>query len=167
MMDLKSLVPRRNGNKAQLPATREDFFDPFVTFRREMDRMFEDFFGGGTLRVGQGEHMLMPAVNVEETEKELLVSAELPGVTEKDVEVNLAGDTLTIRGEKKAEHEEQNGDSYHMERRFGSFSRAIRLPFEVRDEDVEAKFSNGVLAVRLPKPAELQKPARRIEVKTR
>src|SRR5690349_15920644 len=135
MVDFRSLVPWRHGNKAQLPATREDFFDPFVTFRREMDRMFEDFFGGGTMRAMQSGQMLTPAVNVDETAKEIVVTAELPGVEHKDIEVNLVADILTIKGEKKAERDEHNGDSHYMERRVGSFSRAIRLPFEVKEED--------------------------------
>ena len=169
MVDFKSLVPwRNNSNKPQLPATREDFFDPFVTFRREMDRMFDDFFGNGAgaLRPYQVTQGLSPAIDSDDTDKEMVVKAELPGVTEKDVEVNLAGDVLTIKGEKKAEQEEKNGDSYYMERRFGSFARSIRLPFAVKDQDVEAKFSSGVLTVRLPKPADMQKLVRRIEVKT-
>jgi HSP20 family protein len=165
-MDFKSLVPWRNNTQPQVPATRDDFFDPFVTFRREMDRMFDDFFGGGALRSFQGAQGLTPAVDIDDTDKEMVVTAELPGVTEKDVEVNLAGDVLTIKGQKKAEHEEKNGDGYHMERRFGSFARSIRLPFHVKDQDVEAKFSNGVLTVRLPKPTDMQKSVRRIEVKT-
>lgn len=163
-MGLKSLVPWRNNNKGQVPATREDYFDPFVTFRREMDRVFDDFFSGG--RSLQGAQGLTPAVDIDDTDKEMVVTAELPGVTEKDVEVNLVGDILTIKGEKKAENEEKNGDGFYMERRFGSFVRSIRLPFEVKDEDVQAKFNNGVLTVRLSKPAEMQKPVRRIEVKT-
>ena len=94
-----------------------------------------------------------------------MVTAELPGVTDKDVEVSLAGDILTIRGEKKAEHEQKNGDSYYAERRFGSFSRSLRLPFEVRDEKVDARFKDGVLTIHLPKPADLQNSVRKIEVK--
>jgi HSP20 family protein len=165
MVDFKSLVPWRN-SKTQVPATREDFFDPFVTFRREMDRMFDDFFGSGTMRPAlAGWQAITPAVDIDETDKELVVTAELPGVSDKDVEVSLAGDILTIKGDKKAEHEEKNGNSYYMERRFGSFSRSVRLPFEVRDEKVDAKFKDGVLTIHLPKPAELQRSVRRIEVK--
>lgn len=164
MVDFKSLVPWRN-NKSQVPATREDFFDPFVTFRREMDRMFDDFFGGTLRPAHAGWQAITPAVDIDETDKEMVVTAELPGVNEKDVEVNLAGDILTIKGEKKAEHEQKNGDSYYMERRFGSFSRSVRLPFEVKDEKVDAKFKDGVLTIHLPKPAELQRSVRRIEVK--
>jgi HSP20 family protein len=166
MVDFKALVPWRNNNKPQLPAPREDFFDPFVTFRREMDRMFEDFFGGGSARHAQsGWQTLTPVVDINENEKEIVVSAELPGVTEKDIEVSLAGDLLTIKGEKRFEHEEKNGDSTYMERRFGSFARSVRLPFEAGEEQIEAKFANGVLTVVVPKPAQLQRAVRRIGVK--
>ena len=95
-----------------------------------------------------------------------MVTAELPGISDKDVEVSVAGDILTIRGEKRAEHEEKSGDATYMERRFGSFSRSVRLPFEIKDERVDAKFKDGLLTIHLPKPAELQKAVRRIEVKT-
>lgn len=160
MVDFKSLVPWRN-NKSQVPATREDFFDPFVTFRREMDRMFDEFFGSGALRpASAGWQAITPAVDIDETDKEIVVTAELPGVSDRDVEVSLAGDILTIKGEKKAGHEQK-----YMERRFGSFSRSLRLPFEVKDEKVDAKFKDGVLTIHLPKPAELQRSIRRIEVK--
>jgi HSP20 family protein len=164
MVDFKSLVPWRN-NKSQVPATREDFFDPFVTFRREMDRMFDDFFGR-SLSAGSPWEGITPAVDIDDSGKELVVTAELPGVSDKDIEVSLAGDLLTIKGEEKSEHEEKNGDSYYMERRFGSFSRSVRVPFEVGDEKVDAKFKDGVLTIRVPKPAELQRMARRIEIKS-
>jgi HSP20 family protein len=165
MVDLKSLVPWRDKNKLQTPAMRDDFFDPFVTFRREMDRMFDGFFGSGLRQAQSTWHSLTPAVDVDENEKEIIVTAELPGVTEKDVEVGLAGDILTIQGEKHSQHEEKNGDSSYTERRFGSFSRVVRLPFETGEEQVDAKFGNGVLTVRIPKPAQLQRAVRRIEVR--
>lgn len=164
MVDFKALVPWRANAKPQMPATREDFFDPFVTFRREMDRMFDDFFGGA--RPAQsGWTGLTPAVDINESEKEIIVSAELPGVTEKDIEVSLAGDLLTIKGEKRSQHEEKNGDSTYMERRFGSFARTVRLPFEAGEAQIDAKFANGVLTVCVPKPAQLQHAVRRIDVK--
>jgi HSP20 family protein len=100
-----------------------------------------------------------------ENEKELVISADIPGLDEKDLEVSLAGDVLTIKGEKKAEHEERNGGHYYVERRFGSFSRSVRLPFEVDDQQVEATYDKGVLTIRVPKPAELQKSVRRIPIK--
>ena len=168
-MDFKSLVPWRE--KSQTPATRDDFFDPFVAFRREMDRMFDDFFnnfgfGGRSLRpLTGGWQGVTPTVDVAETDRELVVTAELPGLDQKDFEVTLAGDVLTIKGEKKAEQEQKEGDHYYMERRFGAFSRSVRLPFEVKDEKVEAKYEKGVLTIRVPKPTEAQKSVRRIEVR--
>jgi HSP20 family protein len=168
-MDFKSLVPWRE--KSQTSATRDDFFDPFVAFRREMDRMFDDFFnnfgfGSRSLRPLSGSWQgVTPTVDVAETDRELVVTAELPGLDQKDFEVTLAGDVLTIKGEKKAEQEQKEGDHYYMERRFGAFSRSVRLPFEVKDEKVEAKYDKGVLTIRVPKPTEAQKSVRRIEVR--
>jgi HSP20 family protein len=164
MVDFKALVPWRN-NKEQTPAVREDYFDPFVTFRREMDRMFDHFFDGFSGRFGNGSGAIAPAIDLGETEKEMVVTAELPGVRDKDLEVSLAGDVLTIKGEKKTETEETNGNATYTERRYGSFTRSLRLPFEVKDEQVDAKFKDGVLTVRFPKPADMQKQVRRIEVK--
>jgi HSP20 family protein len=105
-------------------------------------------------------------VDVAETDKEIVITAELPGLDEKDLDVTLAGDVLTIKGEKKAEREQKNGDSYYVERRFGTFSRSLRLPFVADDEKIEAKYDKGVLTVRVPKPAEVQQSVRRIEVKS-
>jgi HSP20 family protein len=164
MVDFNALVPWRN-NKTQTPAKREDYFDPFVTFRREMDRMFDHFFDALPGQGGNGQS-ITPAIDVEERDKEMVLTAELPGVSDKDVEVTLAGDVLTIKGEKKSEKEEKSGDTYYTERRFGAFTRSLRLPFEVKDQQVDAKFKDGVLRVHLPKPAEMQKSVKRIEVKT-
>jgi HSP20 family protein len=166
-MDFKSLIPWQE--KSQTPANQEDFFDPMVTFRREVDRMFDDFlngFGRSTLRsMANGWQGVTPVIDVAETEKDMVITAELPGVSEREVEVTLAGDILTIKGEKKAEQEQKNGDATYVERRFGSFSRSLRLPFEVKDEKVDAKYDKGVLTIRVPKPAEIQNAVRRIEVK--
>ena len=95
-------------------------------------------------------------MDLTESDKEITITAELPGLDEKDFEVTVAGDLLTLKGDKKVEEEQRNGDSYHVERRYGSFSRSVRLPFEVQDQAVEAKYDKGVLTVRVPKPAELQ-----------
>ncbi len=166
-MDLKSLVSWRD--KSQTPATRDNFRDPLMNLRREVDRMFDDFFSGfGGRALGPttgGWQGITPVIDVVETNKDIVFTAELPGVSEKDVEVTLADDILTIKGEKKAEHEEKNGDAYYMERRFGSFSRSVRLPFDVKDEKVDAKYDNGLLTIRIPKPEEVQKAVRRIQVK--
>jgi HSP20 family protein len=168
MVDFRSLVPWRA--RSEVPAPRDDWFDPFVSFRREMDRMFDSFFDAFSERSGRGvapfgRFGATPALDIAETDKELVITAEVPGVSEKDVEVTLSGDLLTIKGEKKAEQEERDGGYSYMERRFGSFSRSVRLPFEVKDETVDAQYDKGILTIHIPKPADLQKPVRRIEVK--
>ena len=162
-MSLGSLIPWRE--KAQAPATRDEFYDPFVAFRRDIDRMFDDFFGGRGLAPFGGSNAITPTVDVADNDKELVITAELPGLDEKDFEVTLAGDVLTIKGEKKAETENRRGSGYYVERRFGSFARSLRLPFDVNGEQVEAKYDKGVLTVKVPKPAEAQREVRRIEVK--
>ncbi|MFO7298231.1 MAG: Hsp20/alpha crystallin family protein [Pseudomonadota bacterium] len=144
---------------------RDDFFDSMFSLRREVDRIFDEFFNAfGSF--GQTGLSLRPAVDIAEDDKELVISAEIPGLDEKDLEVSLAGDLLTIKGEKKAEHEERNGGAYYVERRYGSFSRSVRLPFQVDDQNVEAKYDKGVLTIRIPKPIEMQKAVRRIPIKS-
>lgn len=166
MVSLNALVPWRS-NKSEMPATREEIFDPFLTFRREVDRMFDDFFTGfGGGRASRSSFGITPTMDLTENEKEIVVTAELPGLDDKDFEVTVSGDILTLKGEKKAEHEQRNGDGHYMERRFGAFSRAVRLPFEIKDEKVDATYDKGVLTIRVPKPAEMQRAARRIEVRT-
>lgn len=107
-----------------------------------------------------------PKIDVSETDKEVVVTAEIPGANEKDVEVTLTKDSLTIHGEKKVEKEEKKKNYYRMERSYGSFRRMIALPCEVDESKVEAVFQHGVLKVTLPKTAEVQKSTRKIEVKT-
>jgi HSP20 family protein len=162
-MNIGNLMPWRE--KSQTPAMREDFFDPFVTFRREVHRMMDDFVNGfddGGLATVNGS---APVVDVAETEKEMVITAEMPGLDEKDFEITVSGDLLTIKGEKKIEHEQKNGNGYHRERRYGAFSRSLRLPFDVKDEQVDATYQKGVLTIHVPKPADAQKAVRQIEVK--
>ena len=130
--------------------------------------MFDDFFrsaGQGVQPRNAGWHAMAPRIDISDSDKELVITAEMPGLDEKDFEVTLAGDLLTIKGEKKTENENRNGNAYYVERRFGSFSRSVRLPFEAGDEQVEANYDRGVLTVRVPKPAEAQRHVRRIEVR--
>lgn len=137
--------------------------DPFFSLQREMNRLFDDAFrgfGGQATPTQQRSGGVMEArMNVSETDKEFRISAELPGVDEKDVDVTLDGDLLTIRGEKKFE-QERGGDqeSYHfVERSYGSFQRSLQLPYAVRSEDVRAEFHNGVLTLTLPKSEQQQR----------
>ena len=168
MVDFKALVPWRD--KSQTPALREEYSDPFLSFRREVVEHAIDFFSGfGRRAVGSSFGSWgtpSPSMDVAENDKEIVVTAEMPGLDEKDFELTVSGDLLTLKGEKKAAHEHRNGDAYYMERRFGSFSRSVPLPFEVKDENVEARYEKGVLTIRVPKPADMQRQARRIEVRT-
>lgn len=168
MVDFKALVPWRD--KSQTPAPREDYADPFLSVRRDVDRIFDDFFNGFGRALGSPSGSWMtptPSIDLTENEKEIVVTAEMPGLEEKDFEATVSGDVLTLKGEKKAEHERRNGDAYYVERhRFGSFSRSVRLPFEVKDEKVDARYEKGVLTIRVPKPADMQRRARRIDVRT-
>lgn len=106
-----------------------------------------------------------PSTDVSETDDEVEVSIELPGMDEKDIEVNISDEMLTVRGEKKAEREEKKKDYYLSERTYGSFHRAIPLPPGINTDKAEATFKKGVLTIRLPKTEEAKSRMRRIEVK--
>lgn len=161
-MTMRSVVPFGWGG-SMLPGSLAND-DPFVRLRNDVDRLFNEFFRGSGLFQGADGMIGLP-VEVSETGTELKVVAELPGVEDKDVSVELAGDTLTIRGEKRSA-EERKEESFHLaERRYGAFSRSLRLPFVAEADKVQAGFKNGVLTVTIPKPAELQRQAKRIEVK--
>lgn len=148
--------------------------DPFFQLHREINRLFDDVFRGFGLPAlamagggpEQGQPM-RPSLEMSETDGEIKVCAELPGIDEKDVEVTLDEDMLTIRGEKKAEQESQGkGRNYHMtERSYGTFMRSIRLPAAPNPDQVQASFKNGVLTVTMPKPQEAKQRSRRIEVR--
>jgi HSP20 family protein len=151
---------------------------PLLALREEMDRLFDDFFTGWPLgplarrpeadpwrRLQGALGMAYPAVDAKEDETAYRVTAELPGMTEKDVEVTLANGVLMLKGHKREEKEERKEDYYVSERRFGSFQRSLRLPEGVDQGRIEAELKDGVLTVVLPKTAEAQAEAKRIEVK--
>ncbi|WEK51031.1 MAG: Hsp20/alpha crystallin family protein [Candidatus Kaistia colombiensis] len=135
--------------------------DPFVSLQRGMNRLFEDVFRTAGLPAtgteGQEAGMLMPQINVSETDTEIRITAELPGVAEKDVDVMLDDDVLTIRGEKRLEQKEDKENYHFVERSFGRFMRSIRLPQSVNRDQVRANVENGILTVVLPKNAAQEK----------
>jgi HSP20 family protein len=143
--------------------------DPFLSLHREMNRLFDDVFRGSTGQMpssqGQGGEggMLMPHIDVSETERELKICAELPGVSEKDIDVRLEDDVLVIRAEKKFERKDEKENYHFMERSYGTFQRAVRLPGPVDPDQVQASFDNGVLTVTVPK-SEQQERSRRIQI---
>ena len=140
--------------------------DPFGSLFREVQKTFEDFSRRSPV-AGLGSDMLAPKVDIAESKDAINVTAELPGVEEKDVDVTLADGVLTIRGDKKSQRDEQDKDkNWHViERSYGSFSRTISLPFDPDPAKVEAKFDKGVLHIHLPKPVEIAKKQQKIEIK--
>ena len=146
--------------------------DPFMALHREMNRLFDDVFRGKSLTTfGEGEsagaisNFINAHMNVSETENEFRITTELPGVTEKDIDVRLEDDVLTIQGEKKIE-QSQGGEkeNFHfVERSYGNFQRSLRLPAAVDPEQVKADFRNGVLTVTLPKTGQ-QERSRKIKI---
>ena len=154
-MNLRSLIPiGRNRSVAS----------PFMSLQREIDRLFEDFSRGFPTIAGNGATALMPSIDVTETDKEIEITAELPGLEEKDVQINVADNILTIRGEKKAEKEQKDKNYRLVERSYGSFERTLELPEGVNADAIKANISKGLLKVTVPKPAPTQ--AKKIEVKS-
>jgi HSP20 family protein len=126
--------------------------DPFNYLRHQINRVFDDFWGGPwPTRSGEMFTGFAPQVDVTETDTEIKVCAEIPGVEAKDVDVSVEDDKLTIKGEKKYEREEDEKGQYRMERSYGSFERSIQLPTEVDESKAKAEFKNGVLRLTLPK----------------
>lgn len=151
---------------------------PFAFMRRfseEMDRLFEDFgFGRNLLAPGLARRLdqfgtfpeaaWAPQVEVLERDNQLIVRADLPGMTKDDVKVELDDNSLLIRGERKSEREEDDEGYYRSERSYGSFYRRIPLPQSVKTEEVSADFSNGVLEIKIPVPASAGERSRQIEI---
>ena len=135
---------------------------------RDVEKVFDEFSRRSPFTVGADTSAFAgPKIDMAETKDAIDVTAELPGVEEKDIELTLSEGLLTIRGEKKSERNEQDAKKnwYAVERSYGSFSRSIALPFEPTSDKVEAKFDKGVLRVHLPKPPEAASKQQKIEIK--
>jgi HSP20 family protein len=153
-MKAKSMIPV---GQERNPVAREN--NPIVLLQQEMDRLFNDF----------GSHFpafatsIVPRMDIAETDKAIDVTAELPGLEEKDVEINFTDGVLTVRGEKKTQNEQKDKDFRLVERQYGSFSRLVELPKGVDPAAIQASLVKGVLTVTVPKPA--ASVAKKIEVK--
>jgi HSP20 family protein len=146
--------------------------DLWGAFRSDMDRLFDRFSTGFGLPSWPRAFDLepaatysAPAVDVAETEKAYTVTAELPGMDEKDIDVSVTGDLLVIKGEKRQEKEEKEKNYYLSERSYGLFQRAFTLPTGIDRDKIAAEFAKGVLTLTLPKSAEAQEKQKKIEVK--
>jgi HSP20 family protein len=164
-MAVRDLIPWGR-NRSSVPSTmqRGEELSPFLTLHREMNRLFDDVFN----RFDSGVPSLFrsmpswPIIEVIPSENEIRVSAELPGMDQKDVEVLVDDNVLTIRGEKRSETGDQG--RRFSERYYGRFERVVPLPFEVEEDKAEASFENGLLTVTLPKSAKAQEKAKRIAI---
>ena len=176
MAEAETKVPVKSQEKTERSSA---LWRPFENLRREIDRLFDDFGQGfwrspfrrslGNLVPQLSREMtwtVAPAVDIVEKDKAYEITAELPGLDEKNIEVKVANGGLTIRGEKMEEKEEKEKGYYLSERRYGSFSRYFRVPEGADPDKIEASFKKGVLTVTLPKKLEAQKPEKKIEVKS-
>ena len=147
--------------------------DIFSRFRSEMDRLFDSFSGGNLFprypfeTGARNGGFLVPQLDVSETDKAFVVTAELPGMVEKDVEVTLADGLLTIRGEKKSESSSDKDNLHVTERRYGNFQRVVRLPDTIDEDKVKASFERGVLKVEVPKSPEATREPKKIQIAAR
>lgn len=167
-MSIRDLVPwNRSENRAPSPY-RDEGRDPFLSLHREMNRLFDDVFRGFDTRLpafgrfssaGGG----WPSVEISDNESAIRVTAEMPGLDDKDIELSLEDGVLTLKGEKRSETEDR--DKKFSERFYGSFERRIPLGAEIEEDSVTADFKNGVLTVTLPKTERAQTKAKRIEIR--
>ena len=166
-MSVRDLIPLKRGR--DVTVRRGEETNPFLALHREMNRLFDDVFRGFDLTPvgfdrGLDRTIGWPNIEVSDTDKEVKVTADLPGLEEKDVELELANGVLAIKGEKRTEMEDK--DRLFSERYYGRFER--RIPVEDIEEDkVRASFRNGVLTVTLPKTARAQRHVKRIAINGR
>jgi len=154
---MKSLIPV--GSERGLGRSSSN---PFTALQQEIDRLF-DGFSRGFAGFPSFPMTLMPSMDVSETDKEIEITTELPGLEENDIQLNVADNVLTIRGEKKNEREESKKDYHLVERSYGSFVRSVQLPDGVNADNIKAVMSKGVLKVTVPKPAPAQ--SKKIDIK--
>jgi len=169
---MKDLIPWRKKSEEVMPSRprRED--SSLDLLERRMNHLFENFFedfdlgwgGSPLMRRGETWEPEAPSFEVSESDEEFCVKAELPGMDEKDIEVSMEGRELTIRGEKKREHEDKHRDYYVSEVSYGEFCRSIQLPEGIDRDKVKAQFKKGVLTLTLPKTEQGKAQRKRIDV---
>lgn len=170
-------TPSKSEKKTSTPAPRQ--VHPMSEFRHEMDQLFDRFMGDFPRFPSlaswsdfdpfagwpAAKSALSPSIDVSEGDKEYTITAELPGLDEKEIELSISDDLLTLKGEKKEEKDEKKKDFHVSERRYGTFQRSFRIPAGVKADDISADFKNGVLKVILPKSPEAKKSAKKVDIK--
>jgi HSP20 family protein len=158
-----AIIPSKKSNERALAMRGGG--DPLASLRNQINRLFDDFWTEPWLAGSESFSGFSPQLDMTETEKEIKVCADIPGVEAKDVDVSVENGTLIIRGEKKYEREENERGQYRTERSYGSFERSIALPAEVDEAKAKAEFKNGVLRLTLPKKPGAESRRKKIPVK--
>ena len=167
--EVDHVVPVKHGREPSLHA--EGSYSPMLQMHRDIDRLFDRFFRGfgpgyewPAFPTWEGGGILKPRVDLSATDKDYLLTVEIPGVDEKDVSVDVSSGIMTIKGEKKQEHENKEAGYYRVERRYGSFQRLLSLPEDVDQEGIKASFKNGVLSISMPRKALPQSEVKQIRI---
>jgi HSP20 family protein len=164
-------IPVKHDTKGTLAPQRQ--YEPMLQLHRDIDRLFDHFFRGFNLPSMGGVDLfpsleesgiLKPKIDLSAAEGEYQLTVEIPGVSEKDVSVDISGNVMTIKGEKKQEKEEKDTNYYRIERSYGSFQRVLTLPDDVNQDAVKASFKNGILAVTMPRKALPHGEVKQIEI---
>ncbi len=171
--EIEHTVPVKHGGKSDYFPER--YYDPTLSIHRDIDRLFNQFFHGFGRFSSEGHRawphmdesgMLKPKIDLAAGDDAYLLTVEIPGVHEKDVSIDITGNTMTIRGEKRQEKEEKEKDYYRIERSYGSFQRVLSLPEDVDQDAIKASFKNGVLSVDMPRKAVQKKDVKQVEIKS-
>jgi len=140
-------------------------FTDLMSLRQAMDRLFEDSFVRPSRTLEALSEVAAPALDIYQTPSEVVVKAALPGVKPEDVSIDITGETLTVKGERKAEQEIKKEDYLYQERRYGTFSRSVVLPSGLKTDKAEATMENGVLTLNIPKAEEVKPKAIKVKAK--
>ena len=166
--EMDHAVPVRHGEKRQLYAGRHH--DPMVQIHRDIDNIFDQFFRGWGFPQREvfgnfpADSLFKPKVDLSAAEQEYLLTVEIPGVSEKDVMVDINNNTMTIKGEKRQETEDKDKNYYRIERSYGAFQRVLALPEDVDQENIKACFKNGVLSITMPRKSLPAAEVKKVEI---
>jgi HSP20 family protein len=149
----------------QMAIERWHPFTELMSLRQAMDRLFEDSFVRPSRALGALGEVVAPTLDIYQTPSEIVVKAALPGVKPEDVSIDITGETLTIKGESKAEQEVKREDYLYQERRYGAFSRSMVLPGGLKSDKAEATMEDGVLNLTIPKAEELKPKVIKVKAK--